>query len=77
MSRKSLLTLEDPLLTREDVSEILGLAPRTIDNLVTKRFFPRPISIGRRGCRRWRKSTIVAFLDQREQKARETESTGG
>lgn len=53
------------LLDIAQLNEATGLAPSTIYQLVATGEFPKPIKIGRQN--KWRESTLIAWLDRREQ----------
>jgi len=58
------------LLDIDQLSDATGLAPSTIYQLVAQGQFPRPIKIGRQN--KWRESTLIAWLDRREETIQDT-----
>lgn len=62
------LTAEDPLLSPEDVSVMLGGIPvRTLKRWRTERTGPIPMHIGRRVA--YRRSAVEAWLEQKDREA--------
>ena len=53
------------LLDMDQLSDAMGLAPSTVYQLVAGGQFPKPIKIGRQN--KWRESTLIAWLDRREE----------
>ena len=65
MTASSVL-LDDPLLTRTQISEMFGVSPRTVERWQSQRLIPAPLRLGKRGCLRWRKSSLMTFLAKQE-----------
>jgi predicted DNA-binding transcriptional regulator AlpA len=61
--------LDDQLLTRVQVAELLGVTPRTMERYIARKIIPAPIRLGTQTCLRWRKSTIMSFLAKKEAEA--------
>jgi predicted DNA-binding transcriptional regulator AlpA len=62
------LTAEDPLLSPDDVSVMLGGVPvRTLKRWRTERTGPIPMHIGRRVV--YRRSAVEAWLEQKDREA--------
>jgi prophage regulatory protein len=53
------------LLDIDQLGDTTGLAPSTIYQLVAEGHFPKPIKIGRQN--KWRESTLITWLDRREE----------
>jgi predicted DNA-binding transcriptional regulator AlpA len=51
----------DPLLTRNELPDLLRLSSRTIGRLTVMRQIPQPIMVGR--SYRWRRSDVVHFIN--------------
>jgi predicted DNA-binding transcriptional regulator AlpA len=56
--------LSEPLFDKSAVAVAIGVSPRTVERYVRAGQFPPPIRLG--GSRRWRRSTIEAFLRKQE-----------
>ncbi len=52
----------DPLLTLREVSQTVGLQSSAIYGRIQRGEFPSGVLLSRR-CRRWRRSTIAAWLE--------------
>lgn len=52
---------DEPMLTREELAQLLHVTPRTIYNYEKSGDLPAPIKIGRRHL--WPRSTLVAFFE--------------
>jgi predicted DNA-binding transcriptional regulator AlpA len=50
------------LLTAEDVARAIGVSERTLRRLRSRRDFPKPLRGP--GPLRWRRSTVLAYLEQ-------------
>jgi predicted DNA-binding transcriptional regulator AlpA len=57
------------LLDRKEVAKRLGVSIRTFAELVKSGRFPRPIELGY-NLHRWRASTVLDWIDQRERARR-------
>lgn len=59
----------DPLqlLTYRDVSKLTQISVTTLYDLLAKRKFPQPIRFG--AAVRWRRKTVLAWMEQQEKQA--------
>jgi len=59
------------LLTKKQAAELLQIAERTIDRLIAKGDFPKPIAFGdgTRGNVRFRRREVIAWMDQHQSTA--------
>ena len=56
------MTVEKMLLKRDEVTEMVGYSPSTLNRRVNAGDFPRPLDLGGR-VRLWRKDQIEAWID--------------
>ena len=68
------VAISDPLLTKKDVAELIGVEVRTLERWIAIGNFPRPMKVaGSSHCLRWRRSIVDRYL---EKLARESEKAG-
>jgi excisionase family DNA binding protein len=51
----------EKLLTKKDVADLLGLTERTVERLIARGLFPRPLKVGHSV--RWRVAVVEKFLE--------------
>ena len=53
----------EPLLTKGDVTRIVGISPRTLENWVAAGKFPRPLRLNGQRLARFRPEDVQAWID--------------
>ena len=67
-------TIETPeLLTTAGLAQLMKVSLRTVQRLAKEADFPRPLRI--RGCVRWDKAEVTAYLESLKTKASKPSST--
>jgi predicted DNA-binding transcriptional regulator AlpA len=54
------------LLNKTQFAQLLGTSPRNLERYIAQRTVPMPIRIGKQSCLRWRRSTIMRWLEAGE-----------
>lgn len=54
------------LMTRAEVAELLGVSEKSVERYYGLGQIPKPLHIGPKGCRRWLRSTLMAFLEKQQ-----------
>jgi predicted DNA-binding transcriptional regulator AlpA len=64
-------------LSQQQLLSLLGVCRPTLNGWVAAGQFPPPLRLGPgRGCKRWRREAVEAFLAEREAEAREGAARG-